>query len=326
MKGRTFVRPYLEIDMQYYFAPLEGITDRIYRKLHHKYFPGLDRYYTPFFSPTSHRDLTPREKLELPEAHRVSYTCVPQILTKVAEDFIWMAEKCRDLGYKEVNLNLGCPSGTVTAKGKGAGMLTDLDGLNRFLEQIFHDAPLPISVKTRIGFRSGEEFPALMDIYNQYPIAELIIHPRHRAAFYKGSVDMDAFRYAVSVSRVPICYNGDLCTIPQIDEFAKDFPQIGAIMLGRGLIGDPGMLSAAPSDALKAFHDELLEEYLVAFGGSRNAMFRLKENWRYLICLFEENEKLAKRLRKTTDITEFRQITNEIFATCPKRQYLQPDW
>lgn len=324
--GRTFVRPYLEKDMQYYFAPLEGLTDSIYRKLHHRYFPGLSRYYTPFFSPTCHRDLTPRERRELPESSEISYPCVPQLLTKVPEDFIWMAGKCQDLGYTQVNLNLGCPSGTVTAKGKGAGMLTDLDSLDRFLDLIFHDSPLPISVKTRIGFRSGEEFPALMEIFNQYPIAELIVHPRHRAAFYNGSVDMDAFRYALSVSRVPLCYNGDLCTIPQIDEFAKEFPQIGAVMIGRGLIGNPGMFCATSTDTLQAFHDDLLEEYLAAFGGSRNAMFRLKENWRYLICLFEENEKLAKRLHKTTDITEFRQITNEIFATCPRKEHLQPDW
>lgn len=312
--------------MQYYFAPLEGLTDSIYRKLHHRYFPGLSRYYTPFFSPTCHRDLTPRERRELPESSEISYPCVPQLLTKVPEDFIWMAGKCQDLGYTQVNLNLGCPSGTVTAKGKGAGMLTDLDSLDRFLDLIFHDSPLPISVKTRIGFRSGEEFPALMEIFNQYPIAELIVHPRHRAAFYNGSVDMDAFRYALSVSRVPLCYNGDLCTIPQIDEFAKEFPQIGAVMIGRGLIGNPGMFCATSTDTLQAFHDDLLEEYLAAFGGSRNAMFRLKENWRYLICLFEENEKLAKRLHKTTDITEFRQITNEIFATCPRKEHLQPDW
>ena len=104
--------------MNYYFAPLEGLTDAAFRKIHHNYFPGADRYYTPFFSPTVHRALTPREARELPPADTLDTVVIPQLLTKVAEDFIWMAGQCEDLGYTEVNLNLGCPSGTVTAKGK----------------------------------------------------------------------------------------------------------------------------------------------------------------------------------------------------------------
>ncbi len=237
-----------------------------------------------------------------------------------------MAAKCRDLGYWEVNLNLGCPSGTVTAKGKGAGMLADPDSLDRFLDQIFRNAPIPISVKTRTGFRTSEEFPALLDIYNQYPIKELTIHPRARSAFYSGNVDMDIFLYAHSNSRAPLCYNGNLCTKAQLETFHKEFPQINAAMIGRGLVGDPGMLCGASTTTLQAFHDALLEEYLVAFGGSRNAMFRLKENWRYLLCLFEGSEKLGKQLRKTTDLTQYKQITHQIFTTLPQKQHLDPDW
>lgn len=312
--------------MRYYFAPLEGITDSIYRKLHHQFFPGIDRYYTPFFSPTVHRALTPREQRELPAADTLSYVCVPQLLTKVPEDFVWFATVCRDLGYKEVNLNLGCPSGTVTAKGKGSGMLTCLDSLDRFLEQIFHDTPLPISVKTRTGFHSSEEFPSLLDIYNRYPISELIIHPRPRSAFYNGNVDMNIFRYALSHSNAPLCYNGNICSRDQIHAFNKEFPQIEAIMLGRGLVGDPGMFSSVSTETLQHFHDTLFDEYLIAFGGSRNAMFRLKENWRYLLCLFAGSEKLGKQLRKTTDLVQYKELTHRIFTTLPRREKLDPDW
>ena len=164
--------------MRYYFAPLEGLTDATFRRIHHKYFPeGIDRYYTPFFSPTIHRALTPREARELPPADSLGAVVIPQILTKVPEDFLWMTEQCRDLGYKEVNLNLGCPSGTVTAKGKGSGMLREPDGLERFLDEIFASACLPISVKTRIGFYDSTEFPRLLEIYNRYPIKELTVHP-----------------------------------------------------------------------------------------------------------------------------------------------------
>ena len=156
--------------MRYYFAPLEGLTDSIYRKLHYRYFGGPDWYYTPFLSPTIHRTLTNREKRELPRADLAGIPVVPQVLTKNAEDFVWLAGVCRDLGYSEINLNLGCPSGTVTAKGKGAGMLRDLDALDRFLDGIFSQSPLFISVKTRIGFESSEEWENLLELYNRYPM------------------------------------------------------------------------------------------------------------------------------------------------------------
>ena len=314
--------------MRYYFAPLEGLTDGIYRRVHQKYFPGVDRYYTPFFSPTVHRKLTPREERELPPADSYAVMTVPQLLTKVPEDFLWMAGVCADLGYREVNLNLGCPSGTVTAKGKGAGMLRDFAALDRFLEEIFTNAPVDISLKTRLGFESSEDFSALLEIFNRYPIRELTIHPRVRKAFYSGDVEMDAFAYAAEHSRAPVCYNGNLCSKPQIEELACRFPTVSAVMLGRGLIGDPGMLSpnGTTVSALEAFHGELLMCYKEAFGGARNAMFRMKENWRYLLCLFEDSEKLGKRLRKTTDLDEYQNITREIFHSLPMRQTLRPDW
>ena len=303
--------------MRYYFAPMEGITDSIYRQTHHKYYPGLDRYYMPFLSPTIHRTLTHKEDRELPMADSVPFCAVPQILTKVAEDFLWAAGICRDRGYEEVNLNLGCPSGTVVSKGKGSGMLRDIDGLDRFLEDIFAASPLPISVKTRLGLENGEEFSRLLDIFNRYPIQELTVHPRVRKQFYDGSVDMEMFRYAVANSRNPLCYNGDLTSLQQIETFRQEFPGIEAVMIGRGLIADPGMLSPGTVATLEAFHNELLERYLEAFGGSRNAMFRLKENWHFLITQFEGSEKLWKQLRKTTDLGEFRAITTQIFHTLP---------
>ena len=314
--------------MHYYFAPLEGLTDSIYRKLHHTFFPDVDRYYTPFFSPTVHRMLTPREARELPQADTVGFPVVPQLLTKVPEDFLWMAGVCRDLGYEEVNLNLGCPSGTVTSKGKGAGMLRDLERLDAFLDSIFSASPLPISVKTRIGFETPEEFQYILPIYNRYPIRELTIHPRVRNAFYNGSIDMDSFCWAMQESKAPVCYNGSLCTKAHIAAIRDTYPKVSAVMLGRGLIADPGLLTpgGTTSSALERFHDALLEEYIRAFGSSRNAMFRMKENWRYWLCKFQNSEKLGKRLRKTTDISEYSAITREIFHTLPIQDTLCPDW
>jgi tRNA-dihydrouridine synthase len=305
--------------MQYYFAPMEGLTDSVYRRLHHTYFPGVDRYYMPFISPTVHRSLTPREARELPRAVSEAFVAIPQIMTKVPEDFLWAAVQCAELGYGEVNLNLGCPSGTVVAKGKGSGMLADPESLDRFLDGIFTAAPLPVSVKSRLGLTDPQEFPRLLEVYNRYPIAELTLHPRVRKAFYSGSVDMEMFDYCVTNSKNPLCYNGDICSLEDAARIGEKYPQVGSIMIGRGLIGDPGMLTPGGTtpDALEEMFNEMLEAYMTLFGGSRNAMFRLKEHWGMLIHRFEGSEKLGKRLRKTTDVDEYRAITREIFHTLP---------
>ena len=313
--------------MRYYFAPLEGLTDSIFRSLHHKYFPGIDRYYTPFLSPTVHRKLTPREARELPRADTLDFEVVPQLLTKTPEDFLWMAGVCKELGYREVNLNLGCPSGTVTAKGKGSGMLKEPETLAGFLDEIFAATPIDISIKTRLGYTSAEEFPRLLEIFNRYPIKELTLHPRVRSAFYNGPVDMASFQYAADNSRAPLCYNGNLCSVSEITAIQKKFPQVGAVMLGRGLIADPGMFSADGNDLvrLENFYNALLEAYIDAFGGSRNAMFRMKENWHYLLLRFEGSEKLGKQLRKTTDLNQYKQITHQIFTTLSLKESFRLD-
>lgn len=305
--------------MHYYFAPLEGLTDSVYRRLHHAYFGGVDRYYMPFLSPTMHRTLSAKENRELPMADTVPFLAVPQVLTKSPQDFLWAAALCRDRGYAEINLNVGCPSGTVVAKGKGAGMLEDLDSLDRFLDAVFSETPLPISVKTRLGISDPSEFPALLEIYNRYPIRELTIHPRVRKQFYQGSVDKEMFRYAIRASKNPLCYNGDLFSCRDCSQTAAEFSRISALMLGRGLIADPGMLlpGGTKRSTLEAFHNALLEEYTQQFGGSRNAMFRLKESWSYWLPKFENSEKLGKQLRKATDLAQYRCITEQIFQTLP---------
>ncbi|MBQ2927276.1 MAG: tRNA-dihydrouridine synthase family protein [Oscillospiraceae bacterium] len=299
---------------------MEGLTDSIYRRLHHKYFSGVDRYYMPFLSPTIHRNLTRKEDRELPMADSTGFLAVPQILTKVPEDFLWAAQVCRDRGYDEVNLNVGCPSGTVVSKGKGSGMLRDAQALDRFLDAVFSASPLPVSVKTRLGLEKPEEFPPLLDVFNRYPIKELTIHPRVRKQFYDGSVHMELFDYAVEHSKNPLCYNGDILTISQAEAIAARYPQVEAVMIGRGLIADPGMLcGGTDAAALEGFLNELMAVYEVEFGGSRNAIFRLKENWGFLHDRFEGCDKLWKRLRKTTDAEEFKAISAEILHTLPLR-------
>ena len=245
-----------ERNMRYYFAPMEGITDSIYRRTHHKYFAGVDRYYMPFLSPTMHQTLTAREQRELPPANSERFTAIPQILTKVPEDFLWAAQVCTDRGYSEVNLNAGCPSGTVVAKGKGSGMLRDTAELDRFFDAVFSKCQTPISVKTRLGIENPEEFVAILEVFNRYPIKELTVHSRVRKDFYKEPVRPEWFDYALKNSKNPLCYNGDISSKTQADAVATD-----SVMIGRSLVGDPGMLCGGTDNkTLEKFMTELLEE------------------------------------------------------------------
>ena len=313
--------------MRYYYAPLEGLTDSIYRRLHHKYFGGIDRYYMPFISPTIHRTLTHKEDRELPRADSVTFCAIPQILTKIPEDFLWAAQVCADRGYQEVNLNVGCPSGTVVSKGKGSGMLRSPAELDAFLEAIFKDSPLPISVKTRLGLENPEDFVSLLEVFNRYPIKELTIHPRVRKDFYKEPVRGEWFRYAYENSKNPLCYNGNIMTRDQADSVSVQYSGVDAVMIGRALIADPGMLcGGTTAEALEGFLAELTEEYIREFGSARNAMFRLKENWGFLRHRFENSDKLWKQLRKTTDIHEYNAITAQILHTLPLTDGLNVEW
>ena len=309
--------------MRYYLAPMEGLTDSIYRRLHHKHFGGVDAYFMPFLSPTQHRVLTHREERELPLADSLELYAVPQVLTKNAQDFLWAAQVCAHRGYDQVNLNIGCPSGTVVSKGKGSGMLRNPEELDAFLEEIFSASPIPISVKTRLGLKDPEEFPRLLEILNRYPIRELTVHPRVREDFYKGSVRKEWFSYALEHSKNPLCYNGDILTRQEADAVSG----VEAVMIGRALIADPGLLSGGSTrQQLKAFLEELLEEYTEAFGSYRNAMFRMKENWGFLRCRFEGSDKLWKQLRKTTDPSEYRNLTAQILDTLPLAENPAPLW
>ena len=306
---------------------MEGITDATFRRLHAKYFPGVDRYFMPFLSPTIHRTLTHREVRELPRADSVDFVAVPQLLGKNVEDILWAIGVCADQGYDEVNINLGCPSGTVVSKGKGSGMLSDIFALDAFLDAIYAKAVLPVSLKTRIGVNDSENWEKILEIYRDYPVKELTVHPRIRKAFYKGDCDMAAFAKAVAGSPFPVCYNGNVTSIADAESIAAQFPAVESVMIGRGLVADPGMLAGGTQrETLKAFLNELSDTYCRVFESKRNAIYRMKDNWHYLIGLFEGSEKLWKEMRKSTDYDRFMAITNEIIETLPMRDHPEIIW
>jgi len=304
---------------RYYFAPMEGITGRLFRRRHRQFFSGVDLYFAPFLSPNQHHVFSTKELGDVLPEYNEGIPLVPQILTKRAEDFLWCAGELAAMGYRRVDLNLGCPSGTVTAKGKGSGMLEDLRTLESFLEEIFAASPVAISVKTRLGLVEEEEFEAILEVYNRFPITELTIHPRVQKDFYKGNVRMDAFEKALRHSKNPVCYNGDLITAAQCSAFAAAHESVGALMIGRGMLRDPALAQTAKGGAalekekLEAFCTLLYEDYCEAFHSGKNALRPMKELWFYLLPKFENSEKLGKQLKKSSWPEEYRAVVTRIF-------------
>ena len=316
---------------RYDFGPLDGITKVVFRKVWHQHFGGADRYFIPFFSPTDHHTITPRDFRELDPANNGGLPLVPQIMSCKAPDFIWGAERMRELGYSEVNLNLGCPSGTVTAKGKGSGFLAKPEELDHFFEEVFSEVTIPVSVKTRMGITDAEEFHRILEIYNRYPISCVTIHARVQKEKYKGKLHLDAFEQAVANSKNPVCYNGDLRTMGEIRAFEERFPSVEAVMIGRGAVADPALLrkirggSAATREELQAFMQDLYHSYQEFYGQVGTAAQRMREVWFYLIHLFDGAEKLNKKLRRFKSPGEYEAIEAAIFQELNLRTESQGD-
>lgn len=319
--------------MKYYFAPMEGITDHIFRRAHQKYFPGVDRYYAPFFvPPQSGKPLAPKDIRELSPDHNAGLPLVPQILTNNAQNFLRGAEALRELGYQEVNLNLGCPSGTVCAKGKGAGFLSRRQELEIFLDEIFDKFPGKISIKTRLGKEDPEEFAEILELYHRYPIQELTIHPRVQKDFYKHPVRMEYWDRAVEVCNVPLCLSGGIAVKQDADRLFSNRKRPEAIMLGRGLVANPALVmqlrgtGTLTKQAMEQFHGEIFEETASQLGSPRNTMFRMKELWSFMLLMFDHREKLQKQLRKATTLTEYQATVAHILRDLPIRENAAVNW
>ena len=313
--------------MIYECAPMEGVTGDLFRQAQRLHFQAADRYYTSFLSPTSARQLSARELREADPSHNQGIHVVPQLMGHEPADFNWMAGALRDLGYDEVNLNLGCPSGTVVAKKKGAGLLGEYDLLRRMLDGIFDFCPLPISIKTRLGVQSAEEFAAILELYNDYPIRELIVHARVQTDQYKNHPNLEAFALALEQSCAPVCYNGDLFDLNAVREIQNRFPTLERIMLGRGLAANPGLIheietgEAPTSEQLQAFHDTLYESTRARIPDKKALLYRMKEAWRYLGCSFENNAKAVKQIRRTQKPEDYKFAVRFLFDNCPVRAH-----
>ncbi|MDE6387330.1 MAG: tRNA-dihydrouridine synthase family protein [Lachnospiraceae bacterium] len=338
--------------MQYYLAPMEGITTYIYRSAHAKYFGGIDKYFTPFISDknfitdkNSNKSLNAKELRDILPENNAGIALVPQVLTNNAKRFLAVAKEISSYGYDTVNLNLGCPSGTVTAKKRGAGFLSVPDELDAFLYEVYDKCPLKISVKTRLGVSDLSEWDNLLDIYAKYPVHELIIHTRLLKEFYTGDTHPEAYAKAVirlqandaagNHSQIPLCYNGDIISAKSLEDAVTALntdtrdsqnmtksATIDCVMIGRGIIQNPALARQLPSsrsehviskEIWRAFHDEILSGYIKIMSGDSPSLFKMKDLWTYMSRSFTNSEKYLKRIRKANRISDYVNIVDGLF-------------
>ena len=312
--------------MLYYLAPLEGITTYVFRRAYAAVYGEADRYFTPFLAS---KKLNSREKNEILPEHNEGIFLVPQILANRTDTFAAIAGQIADRGYSVINLNLGCPSGTVVSHGRGAGMLADPDSLDACLEEAFHiceglsvcadGSGMRLSVKTRIGIASETEWEALLPVFARYPFEELILHPRLQQQQYGGHPSLEAYAAALEVLKCPVCYNGDICSPADEAALLSRFPQTTRIMTGRGILKIPDLIGRLKGTSdpdrplrpdpvkLKTFLAQLTDGYLSVMPSEREVLFKLKDLWAFLGSSFEdlpEGHRMLKDLRKSASVTE----------------------
>ncbi|MCR5198538.1 MAG: tRNA-dihydrouridine synthase family protein [Prevotella sp.] len=342
------------------FAPMEGIGTLYYRRVHHRLFPqGIDRYYTPFLSvtrstadtlspsgkPSSRipgetryafhrrdlREIRPAEN-ETPEVRELRRMTVPQILARTSSEILWAVKKLAGLDYKEIDLNLGCPSGTVVKKGGGAGMLADPETLALVLDEVFSDPLLAdggirLSVKTRLGLRDPEEFFRILPVFNKYPLSEIILHPRVREEQYGGTPHREIFAWALEHTDLPLAWNGDLFTPDDILAFRGEFPTVTHLMLGRGIVSDPALAREAAGremltlSELQTFVRAITGEYAAVLDNERQLLLKLKELWFYMGALFvdangQPPERLIRDLRSAKNMSDYRNAVYALYDKC----------
>lgn len=311
--------------MKYYAAPMEGITGCLFRRLHQQFFPGTDRYYTPFLTANQTKHFKRKELRDIDPEENAGVPLVPQVLTKDPEQFVWAVDTIRDLGYGEINLNLGCPSPTVISHGRGSALLKDPDCLDRFLDASFRllsGSGVRISVKTRIPERGGKAAEELMQIFNRYPFSEIIIHPRVQKDYYRNVPDLSAFSAMFRTAERPVCYNGDICRRSDLDGLLAREPGIPSVMLGRGLLADPALIEELKTgerimtgERYREWNRALAEAYRERYREDKNTLFRMKELWYYIGKAYPGEERLIRKVKRAGTLAEYLDASDAVFAS-----------
>ena len=307
-------------DLDLCLAPLRGVTGCAFRTVFSRHFGGLSRAVAPFIPTVKGVRVKPSVLAELRPERNQALPLIPQVIGKEPADLVVMIGSLRDLGYRRVDLNAGCPWPMVAKKGRGAGLLADADRLRRMLDAGCAAMPAGFSIKVRLGLKTTDLLAQRMAVLNDYPLCEVTIHPRTAQQMYEGRVDLKIFSECLALCRHPVVYNGDIRTAKDGSFLRTQYPGISRWMIGRGLIADPYLAerlrgSTAPRDPdrLRAFLDDLLAAACEESHGDKQVLGRLKELWGYLGPILSRDGLLLKRIRLCHRVDEYRRTVDELF-------------
>ena len=307
-----------------YMAPMKGFTDSVFRQVYAAHFKGFDLAIAPFIASKRDCPVRRRHVRDVWPENNTLLRVVPQILSKVASDFSAMANYLYDMGYDTVNWNLGCPSPMVASKKRGSGLLPHTDRIDAFLEDALTAMKGRLSLKLRLGWETSAEILRLLPVLNQYPIKEIIIHPRTGRQAYEGHVDLDAFEACLPNIRCPVVYSGDICTLEDYQQMSERFESISHWMIGRGFLGDPFLPQrirtnenqiANRRQKLQQFHEALFHAYAERLKGPSHLLKKMKGLWRYLSLSFEPFDRTLKKMKKSTRPEQYLDVVNRFFET-----------
>ena len=304
-------------------SPLQGFTDFRFRNAQNKLFGGIDTFYSPYIrlngkmvvKRSYERDLLPENNLGL--------EVIPQVITNDADEFLFVANYVRELGYKELNWNLGCPYPMVTKSGMGSGLINNPDKINHILDRAHSETDIIVSIKMRLGYENSEEILDVLPILDTYPIKNIAIHARTGKQLYKGGVHLDAFQQCIDSTIHKLYYNGDITSVAKFHEMQQRFPSINHWMIGRGLISDPFLPSmiknntseypANKIELFSAFHDTLYAIYSESLSGSTHILLKMYHLWEYFSVTFSNPHKVLKKIKKAQSIRNYEAAVAEIF-------------
>ncbi len=305
-----------------YLAPFQGITGQVFRACYAKHFGGVDKFFTPYFAGINHNSrLSEKKKIELQNITENGISVIPQILSKDAEEIIRFAGILKNLGFTELNWNLGCPFPQVANKKRGSGMLPYPALVQEILEQVFSKINIAFSIKCRNGYFSHDEIDDLVQVFNRFPLQEVIIHPRIGKQLYTGSADPEKFASIEKQLQMPVVYNGDIFAKKDFVLLQNKFPALQNWMIGRGILSDPFLparikdmqLPENPRVVLKKFVDDLYYSYRKQTVDNLATIGFMKEYWRYLSESFDDPHKVLKKIKKTRSFDEYEDAVAEVF-------------
>jgi tRNA-dihydrouridine synthase B len=308
--------------MQICLAPLRGLTGAVFRNSYAELFRGIDRAVAPFLTAIGGARIKPGQLKELLPENNTRMPVVPQILSKNADNFIFLSRVLHDLGYDTVNWNLGCPFPRVARKKRGSGLLPHPDLVDAFLEGVFSSSSVRISIKARLGRQGPDEIFALLPVFNRYPLEELILHPRTGVQMYTGRADLDTFEKCLPLCSCPLTYNGDIESKTDFDRLRMRFPTTTTWMIGRGVLRNPflpAIIKGLNGDAVnwverfRQFHDTLYERFAQVRHGPAHLVDSMKGYWNYFAASFAKGERVLKQVRKADTPKRYEQIVAHFF-------------